>query len=239
MVVISISTVLFFLSSFVFFVLNSNKIVDDFKEKIPVVVFFKDEASKIELSQFEKKLSIDDGIKEFVYTSKDDAAVKFSSEIGENFVDYLGYNPLLNSIDIYFYANKVETSYINDVVKIFEKEDFVYEVSYDAPLIFLINDNFKKVKDWVLVLAIFFVFISILLIIVIMAGNMYRSVSMRSVYSLKKDSMIPSWLTSPMELMAKLTSNNMFKLGLFAFPITIWSLTGMRETIINNQLVDG
>ena len=71
---------------------------------------------------------------------------------------------LLNSIDIYFYANKVETSYINDVVKIFEKEDFVYEVSYDAPLIFLINDNFKKVKDWVLVLAIFFVFISILLI---------------------------------------------------------------------------
>ena len=164
LVVVSISTVLFFLSSFVFFVLNSNKIVDDFKEKIPVVVFFKDEASKIELSQFEKKLSIDDGIKKFVYTSKDDAAVKFSSEIGENFVDYLGYNPLLNSMDIYFYANKVETSYINDVVKIFEKEDFVYEVSYDAPLIFLINDNFKKVKDWVLVLAIFFVFISILLI---------------------------------------------------------------------------
>ncbi len=164
LVVISISTVLFFLSSFVFFVLNSNKIVDDFKEKIPVVVFFKDEASKIELSQFEKKLSIDDGIKEFVYTSKDDAAVKFSSEIGENFVEYLGYNPLLNSIDIYFYANKVETSYINDIVEIFEKEDFVYEVSYDAPLIFLINDNFKKIKDWVLVLAIFFVFISILLI---------------------------------------------------------------------------
>ena len=164
LVIISISTVLFFLSSFIFFVLNSIKIVDDFKEKIPVVVFFKDEASKIELSQFEKKLSIDDGIKEFVYTSKDDAAVKFSSEIGENFVEYLGYNPLLNSIDIYFYANKVETSYINDVVKIFEKEDFVYEVSHDAPLIFLINDNFKKVKDWVLVLAIFFVFISILLI---------------------------------------------------------------------------
>ena len=164
LVVVSISTVLFFLASFIFFVLNSNKIVDDFKEKIPVVVFFKDEASKIELSQFEKKLSIDDGIKEFIYTSKDDAAVKFSSEIGENFVEYLGYNPLLNSIDIYFFANKVETSYINDVVKAFEKEDFVYEVSYDAPLIFLINDNFKKIKDWVLVLAVIFIFLSILLI---------------------------------------------------------------------------
>lgn len=79
----------------------------------------------------------------------------------------------------------------------------------------------------------------ILLIFIIMAGNMYRSVSMKSVYSLKKDSMIPGWLTSPMELMAKLTSNNFFKLGLFVFPIVIITLTTMRETIINNQLVDG
>ena len=164
LVVVSISSVLFFLSSFIFFVLNSNKIVDDFKEKIPVVVFLKDETSKIELSQFEKKLSIDEGIKKFTYTSKDDAALKFSSEIGENFLDYLGYNPLLNSIDIYFHANKVETFYIDDIVKSYEKEDFVHEVSYDAPLIFLINDNFKKVKDWVLVIALFFIFISIVLI---------------------------------------------------------------------------
>ena len=164
LVVVSISSVLFFLSSFIFFVLNSNKIIDDFKEKIPVVVFLNDEASKVEISQFEKNLSIDSSIKDFKYTSKDDAAAKFSSEIGENFVDFLGYNPLLNSFDIYFYADKVETFYINDVVKNYEKEDYVNEVSYDAPLIFLINENFKKVKDWVLILAIFFIFISILLI---------------------------------------------------------------------------
>ena len=164
LVVVSISSVLFFLSSFIFFVLNSNKIIDDFKEKIPVVVFLNDEASKVEISQFEKNLSIDSSIKDFKYTSKDDAATKFSSEIGENFVDFLGYNPLLNSFDIYFYADKVETLYINDVVKNYEKEDYVNEVSYDAPLIFLINENFKKVQDWVLILAIFFIFISILLI---------------------------------------------------------------------------
>ncbi len=164
LVVVSISSVLFFLSSFIFFVLNSNKIIDDFKEKIPVVVFLNDEASKVEISQFEKNLSIDSSIKDFKYTSKDDAAIKFSSEIGENFVDFLGYNPLLNSFDIYFYADKVETFYINDVVENYEKEDYVNEVSYDAPLIFLINENFKKVKDWVLILAMFFIFISILLI---------------------------------------------------------------------------
>ena len=164
LVVISISSVLFFLSSFTFFVLNSNKIIDDFKEKIPVVVFLKDEASDVEISQFEKKLSIDPNIKNFIYTSKNDAAVKFSSDIGENFVDFLGYNPLLNSFDIYFYSERVESLFINEIVKSFESEDFINEVSYDAPLIFLINDNFKKVQDWVLYIAIFFILISIILI---------------------------------------------------------------------------
>ena len=164
LVVISISSVLFFLSSFTFFVLNSNKIIDDFKEKIPVVIFLKDEASDVEISQFEKKLSIDPNIKNFVYTSKNDAAVKFSSDIGENFVEFLGYNPLLNSFDIYFYSERVESLFINEIVKSFESEDFINEVSYDAPLIFLINDNFKKVQDWVLYIAIFFIFISIMLI---------------------------------------------------------------------------
>ena len=164
LVVISISSVLFFLSSFTFFVLNSNKIIDDFKEKIPVVVFLKDEASDVEISQFEKKLSIDPNIKNFVYTSKNDAAVKFSSDIGENFVDFLGYNPLLNSFDIYFYSERVESLFINEIVKSFESEDFINEVSYDAPLIFLINDNFKKAQNWVLYIAIFFILISIILI---------------------------------------------------------------------------
>ena len=164
LVVVSISSVLFFLSSFTFFVLNSNKIIDDFKEKIPVVVFLNDEASDVEVSQFEKKLSIDSNIKKFVYTSKDDAAVKFSSDIGENFVDFLGYNPLLNSFDIYFYSESVESLFINEIVKSFESEDFINEVSYDAPLIFLINDNFKKAQNWVLYIAIFFILISIILI---------------------------------------------------------------------------
>ena len=164
LVVVSISSVLFFLSSFTFFVLNSNKIIDDFKEKIPVVVFLKDDASDVEILQFEKKLSIDPNIKNFVYTSKNDAAVKFSSDIGENFVDFLGYNPLLNSFDIYFYSERVESLFINEIVKSFESEDFINEVSYDAPLIFLINDNFKKAQNWVLYIAIFFILISIILI---------------------------------------------------------------------------
>ena len=71
------------------------------------MVFLEDGASDIEVSQFEKKLSIDPNIKNFVYTSKNDAATKFSSEIGENFVEFLGYNPqkYLNNLNTQFLVN--------------------------------------------------------------------------------------------------------------------------------------
>ena len=56
LVIISISIVLFLISSFTLIALNSEKIINDFKENIPVVVFIKDQSNKIELSKFEKNL---------------------------------------------------------------------------------------------------------------------------------------------------------------------------------------
>ena len=56
LVVISISVVLFLITSFTLIALNSEKIISDFKEKIPVVVFIKDQSNKIELSKLLKLL---------------------------------------------------------------------------------------------------------------------------------------------------------------------------------------
>ena len=102
LVIISISIVLFLISSFTLIALNSEKIINDFKENIPVIVFIKDQSNKIELSKFEKNLKINNTIKKFDFVSKKDAANKLSEEIGEDFIDYLGYNPLYDSYDIFF-----------------------------------------------------------------------------------------------------------------------------------------
>ena len=45
LVIISISIVLFLISSFTLIALNSEKIINDFKENIPVVVFIKDQSN--------------------------------------------------------------------------------------------------------------------------------------------------------------------------------------------------
>lgn len=163
LVIISISIVLFLISSFTLIALNSEKIINDFKEKIPVVVFIKDQSNKIELSKFEKNLEINNTIKKFDFISKKDAANKLSKEIGEDFIDYLGYNPLYDSYDIFFTSDNVNNLFIDQLVEEFKNESFVEEVTYDAPLIDLINKNILILKQWSLIIGSIFLFISIIL----------------------------------------------------------------------------
>ena len=144
--------------------LNSEKIINDFKENIPVIVFIKDQSNKIELSKFEKNLKINNTIKKFDFVSKKDAANKLSEEIGEDFIDYLGYNPLYDSYDIFFTSENVNNLFINQLVEEFKNESFVEEVTYDAPLIELINFNVKVLKQWSLIIGSIFLLISIILI---------------------------------------------------------------------------
>ena len=164
LVIISISIVLFLISSFTLIALNSEKIINDFKENIPVIVFIKDQSNKIELSKFEKNLKINNTIKKFDFVSKKDAANKLSEEIGEDFIDYLGYNPLYDSYDIFFTSDNVNNLFINQLVEEFKNESFVEEVTYDAPLIELINFNVKVLKQWSLIIGAIFLLISIILI---------------------------------------------------------------------------
>ena len=164
LVIISISIVLFLISSFTLIALNSEKIINDFKENIPVIVFIKDQSNKIELSKFEKNLKINNTIKKFDFVSKKDAANKLSEEIGEDFIDYLGYNPLYDSYDIFFTSDNVNNLFINQLVEEFKNESFVEEVTYDAPLIELINFNISVIKQWSLIIGSIFLLISIILI---------------------------------------------------------------------------
>ena len=159
----SLSIVLLFLSSFLFTALNSEKIINEFKEKIPVVVFIKSESKKVEIIQFEKNLNINNNIKSFEFVSKQDAASSLSEDLGENFIDYLGYNPLYDSYNIFFTAENVNTIYINQLVNEFENENFVQEVSYDLPLIELINTNIQILNKWLIFLGSAFFLLSIIL----------------------------------------------------------------------------
>ena len=93
-VVLSIGLVLFLLGILGLLVLNTKKMADHFKEQITISVFLKDTAKQVEIDQLQKSLAMADYTKNTTYVSKEEAAEQHSEDIGENFQDFLGYNPL-------------------------------------------------------------------------------------------------------------------------------------------------
>lgn len=163
-VVLSIGLVLFLLGILGLLVLNTKKLADHFKEQITISVFLKDNAKEIEVDQLQKSLAMAEYTKKATYISKEAAAEQHSEEIGENFLDFLGYNPLKNSIDVQLRADYVNPDSIVEIAKEIATKGYVEEVSYDQPLITLLNDNVKKISIWILVASGIFTVIAVLLI---------------------------------------------------------------------------
>ena len=149
-VVISIGLVLFLLGMLGLLVLNTKKVADHFKEQIALTVYFKDSAKEVEIEELKKSLAMADYTKSTTYVSKEEAAEAHSKEIGEDFMEFLGYNPLQNSIDVYMNADYVSAEQVDKIAAELTGKNFVDEVTYDKPLISLLNDNVKKISFWCL-----------------------------------------------------------------------------------------
>ena len=163
-VVLSIGLVLFLLGVLGLLVLNTKKMADHFKEQITISVFLKENAKEVEVDQLQKSLAMAEYTKQAIYVSKEDAAEQHSEEIGENFIDFLGYNPLKNSIDVQLNADFVSPEQIEEIAAEISRKGYVDEVSYDKPLVGLLSDNVKKLSFWILVASAIFTFIAVLLI---------------------------------------------------------------------------
>ena len=163
-VTLSISLVLFLLGILGLLVLNTQKLANHFKEQITVTVFLKDSAKQIEIDQLEKRLAMAEYTKATRFVSKEEAAEIHSSEIGENFIDFLGYNPLRNSIDLQLNAAYVDSEQIESIAEELSTLGYVEEVSYDQPLIALLTENVKRVSLWILIASAAFTLIAVLLI---------------------------------------------------------------------------
>lgn len=163
-VVISISLVLFLLGILGLLVLNTKKVADHFKEQIALTVYLKDNAKDVEIEQLRKSLAMAEYTKSTNFVSKEKAAEEHSKEIGEDFMKFLGYNPLQNSIDVYMNADYVSAEQVDKIANDLTAKNFVDEVVYDKPLISLLNENVRKISFWVLVISGIFLFIAVLLI---------------------------------------------------------------------------
>ncbi len=140
-VVISISLVLFVLGLFGVLILNTQQISKSVKEDFGITILLSEDASKAEVNQFFTSLQVAPYTSAVSIISKEDAAAELEEVLDEDFVDFLGYNPLRDGIELKLKAEELNLERIESLKKEYEALDFVNEVVYDRLLIEKMNEN--------------------------------------------------------------------------------------------------
>mgnify|MGYP005988649771 FL=1 len=163
-VIISITLVLFLLGVLGMLLINARKVETHFKEQIALSIDLKENVKQIEIDQLEKNLKLSDYVKSTRFISKDEAAEIAQVENGEKFMDFIGYNPFQNSIDVYLNSEFVTLNKLEEIKTDLLQKSYVDEVRYDIDLVSLMNKNVKRISFWLIAISVIFAFIAMLLI---------------------------------------------------------------------------
>lgn len=163
-VVVSLSLVLFLLGVLGFVLINARELSDYFRESLSFAVLLRDNAKEADIRMLQKDLDAKLYVKSTEYVSKEEAAVKMKEDLGEDFVDFIGENPLPPSIDVYLYAGYTSPDSVAKIEKYVLEYSFVKEVYYLKSLLFLINENVRKISLFLLVISSFLFLIALTII---------------------------------------------------------------------------
>ena len=163
-VIISISLVLFLVGLLGLIVLKTKSVTEHFKEKVTMTIFLNDNAKNSDIDILKAELKKADYTKSVTYISKKEAAKNYTEEIGEDFVEFLGDNPLKNAIDISLKSESVTPEKMDEIEKNLLIRSIVAEVTYDKPLIELLTKNMNRLSFWMLLFSALFTLIAVVLI---------------------------------------------------------------------------
>ena len=163
-VVLSIFLVLFLLGALGLFVINSKKITNDFKENIPMTIFFNNDANDSVIDAFDTEMKNAKFIKDYAFVHKDSAAKNNVDIVGKDFMEFLGFNPLQNSFDIHLKGDYVVADSITKIERNIRKNEMVSEIIYDKELVDLVNNNVTKISFWILIISGILTVVAMLLI---------------------------------------------------------------------------
>jgi len=145
-------------------VLNTNKLSDYVKENIAFQIILSDKATDADIAKLLKTLDASEYAKKTEYTTKEDAAAKLKEDLGEDFISFLGFNPLLPSINVNLKAAYANTDSVAWIEKEILQNNKVKEVNYQPNLIKMVNENAKNLSLIILVFSVLLLVIALALI---------------------------------------------------------------------------
>lgn len=145
--VVSITLVLFMLGILGYLILNAKKVSDHVKENIGLSIIMNDGVKESDIIKLQKSLDRKSYIKETEYISKEDAAASLQKDLGEDFISFLGYNPLEPSIEARVKADWANSDSLAMIKKqLLASNQTIKEIQYQETLVQSINDNITKIS---------------------------------------------------------------------------------------------
>lgn len=170
-VVFSTSLALFMLGALGMLAIHSKKLTSLIQENIEMQVYLKKNISEAQQIKIKKLLEgydfvakDEEGLARIRFISKEEGAKAFIAETGEDFVDFLGENPLRDEFIINLDDEHQTESEMASIVVTLEGLAGVFEVEYVENLVQAINQNIAKIS---MILGGFAVILIIVVIVLI------------------------------------------------------------------------
>lgn len=161
---LSISLVLFLFGLLGLLLINTKRLTDYVMENVGVTLILKENTREVDVLKLQKTLEATSFIKSTRFVDKQTAAEELKKDLGEDFVDFLGYNPLLSSIEVRVHASHANPDSMAIMEAQFLKFPEIQEVYYQRNLVQQLNSNVKKLSLIILVLSVlmFTIFVALI-----------------------------------------------------------------------------
>nr|WP_068890521.1 permease-like cell division protein FtsX [Pedobacter panaciterrae] len=162
--IFSIALVLLMLGMLGLILVHAKNLSNYVKENIVLNIIVDEGAKETDVLQFQKELNANPAVKTTQYVNKEMAARNLTNDLGEDFVNFLGYNPLLSTVDVYLKADYANNKSIDALKASIAKNPVVKEVIYQSSLIDMVNKNINTIGLIILGFAAILLIISVALI---------------------------------------------------------------------------
>lgn len=161
---ISTALVLFLLGLTTLMTLLTHELSSYVKENIGLSIVLSDRMAEADILQLKSRLERAPYSREVEYITKDQALKELSEELGEDPKEFLGFNPLLASMEVKLKAEYANNDSIEVIEQRLKKNSNIREIIYRKELIQAVNDNVQRIGAILLAVAAVLMFISFVLI---------------------------------------------------------------------------
>jgi len=162
--IVSITLVLFMLGFVLLLVINTSRLTSFFRENIGISVSIRSEADAEEVLALKSFLEKQPYVKSTTYISKQQAAEQLKGELGEDFVDFIGYNPLPPTLEVFLFEDYTYGENLSMVEDLLSQQPIIESIEFQHTLIRLIEQNIARISRVITIFSLLLLLISVLLI---------------------------------------------------------------------------